>query len=571
MPDNRNRLLENILKRIGLVIQRNTVSVDDDESSDIVTRKETGEHSLTTSQGAYDWYYDQLSLPQTRAAKYRDYEQMDTEDPELSSALDMYADNAVGGDSDVDNIIKIVADDPKAQAVIEEGIRTLNLNEEIWSIARSLAKYGDVFEEVVVHSNMEVARLKHLDPATIRIRKDKWGRYDSEYPYEQISSTGEVIAKFRDWQILHFRLRRDRGTDYGVDGAVFYPIRKVYKQLSMIEDGMVIARLTRAPQRYAYIVDTTGIEPGKPTLDYLREVKEMMKKQRTIDPRTGKMNLQYNPLSMEEDLFIAAREGSRADVKVLQGSSNLGVITDVEYFQNKKFAGIKIPKAYLGIERDVNAKATLTQQDVQFARSVRRLQVALIAGLRKLFDFMLMIRGFVPSQVNYEVILPITSTIDEMRRWQVELMKTKIATTLRKDLGVSLHWILVNLLDFSEADVEEIIKSLEDEDSLDNVLMAKATANTKAPEPEPANTGNADGDGEGAGDGTGIGDDAGIGADVGIGDDAGTAEESKVSIRELRILRLKLKEEIDTLRDLIDMELQRKRGRGIKPQSEVDA
>lgn len=539
MPEKKQGLFESILQRVTAIVQRDRS--DDSESSDVLTRRETGEHSTTSLGGVYDWYMTGVRIDGGRIAKYRDYDRMDVESPELSSALDMYADNATNGDSDVDEIIKVTTGDSKVKEIIEETIRTLKLDTHLWSIARSLAKYGDVFEEVVVHDDMEVHRLKPLKPETMSIVLDEWGRYDSEYPYEQRSQdSGSRIARFRDWQVIHFRLRRERESEYGVNGSILYSIRKVYKQLAMMEDGMVIARLTRAPQRYAYMVDVDGIEPGGPTLEYLQEVKEAMKKRRMIDPRTGRMDLEYNPLSMEEDLFIGTRHGSNADVKVLQGASNLSAIKDVEYFQNKIFSGIKVPKAYLGFERDVNAKATLTQQDVQFARSVRRIQVALVEGLRKLFDFVLSVRGYTASEIEYSITLPVTSMVDELRKWQVENTKLKVATTLRKELNVSLHWILRHLLEFTEEDIEEIIATLEDEDSIDNLVKNKS-----APDEEPEPKDDEEPEGE--------------------ADDKEPKEEP-VSEREIQKLRFRLQKDLEILEDLIDMELERKRGYGYFPQ-----
>lgn len=539
MPEKKQGLFESILQRVTAIVQRDRS--DDSESSDILTRRETGEHSTTSLGGVYDWYMTGVRIDGGRIAKYRDYDRMDVESPELSSALDMYADNATNGDSDVDEIIKVTTGDSKVKEIIEETIRTMKLDTHLWSIARSLAKYGDVFEEVVVHDDMEVHRLKPLKPETMSIVLDEWGRYDSEYPYEQRSQdSGSRVARFRDWQVIHFRLRRERESEYGVNGSILYSIRKVYKQLAMMEDGMVIARLTRAPQRYAYMVDVDGIDPGGPTLEYLQEVKEAMKKRRMIDPRTGRMDLEYNPLSMEEDLFIGTRQGSNADVKVLQGASNLSAIKDVEYFQNKIFSGIKVPKAYLGFERDVNAKATLTQQDVQFARSVRRIQVALVEGLRKLFDFVLSVRGYTASEIEYSITLPVTSMVDELRKWQVENTKLKVATTLRKELNVSLHWILRHLLEFTEEDIEEIIATLEDEDSIDNLVK-----NRSAPDEEPETKDDEEPEGE---------------------VDDKKPKEEPVSEREIQKLRFRLQKDLEILEDLIDMELERKRGYGYFPQ-----
>lgn len=300
-----------------------------------------------------------------------------------------------------------------------------------------------------------------------------------------------------------------------------------------MDDGVVLARLTRAQQRYGFTIDTTGIEPGQPTLDYLEQVKEGMKKKRTIDPRTGKMDLDYNPMSMEEDLFLSSKDGNGSSVQILQGSSNLGQLKDVEYLQNKKFAGIKVPKAYLGVERDVNAKATLTQQDIQFARNVRRIQIALITGLRKIYNISLILAGISPSNVEYTVGLPIISTVDELRRWEIEKIKTELAIKYKKELDVDLEWVLVNLLDMTEEEVKDALAYLDDDSRATRKLMDLKT---------PAQ----------------------------VIDDNPQNEAEELTDREIRLAKMSMREELETLKELVDWELESKRGHGILDQRELE-
>ena len=476
MEEKKLSFREGILRSIANTLAKYQDYDDEPPETDssIETRKKfdaysgTGFGASTRNSGA--WYDEKMQLDPKRISKYKDYDLMDNEDPELASALDIYADNATKGESETDTIITIVSDNQAVVNVLEEVIEKTKLDSELWSIIRNLVKNGDEFEEVVAHLDGEIHRLKNLDHKHMVVIEDEWGRLDPEYPYVQKDDLDREVAKFKNWQVIHFQLDKDRGSKYGVDGSVLFPIRKLFKQLSMLEDSVVLARLTRAIQRYAYLVDTEGIEPGEPTLEYVEEVMSRMKKRRTINPKTGKMDLEYNPMSLEEDVFVSTKDGSNANVKVLQGSTNLGVLSDVEYFRDKKFAGVKVPKAYLSHEKDVRARAMITEQDVQFARTVRRVQMAVIKGLHKMFDFALMTRGIDPTTVEYEIQLPILSTIDELRLWQVKQLKANVSLILHRDLKISLHWILTHLLDYDEDDVKDIIKYLEDKDSIDNKI-----------------------------------------------------------------------------------------------------
>lgn len=465
-------LLEDIVKRLSNIFQRNpSYEQPPKTDSSIETRRAWGGDVDVAGGGMFGWYSDETSVETKRLKKYKEYERMDMEAVEIASALDIYADNATSGDRDENSSIQIISDSDKVISIITETKKRLNLDFELWSIAREMVKYGDCFEEIVAYKDGEIHRLKHLPPSDVKVIEDKWGRLDADYPYEQTTEAGETSAKFRSWQIVHFRISKSRESRYGVDGSLLYPLRKVYKQLSMIEDSLVISRLTRAQQRFAFMVDVNGVEPGEATVDYLKQVKDMMKKKRTIDPVTGKMDLKYNPLSVEEDIFIARREGSGADVKVLQGALNLSQLQDVEYFSKKLFAGLKVPKAWMGFEGDTRARAVITELDVQFAKTVRRIQQALIEGLTKVFDLALLSRGINPAATPYRIQLPVMSIIDEMRAWQMETIKTQVAVSYAKDLNIGSEWIYRNLLNLSDEQIKAIRDELGDKDSIDNARL----------------------------------------------------------------------------------------------------
>ena len=530
---------EQIVQRISNVLGRydgSTADLSQRQSSDVETRERE-----QAGASSFDWYLEEMRLGSSRFAKYKDYERMDAECVEAISALDVYADNATEGDSDTDEVIMIKSDSELAVDILNEVKERLKLDTEAWAIARELVKYGDKFEEIVVFDDMEIHRLKSLPAKQMYVNVDEYGRLDPEHPYEQKDVAGKSIAKFTDWQILHFKLSRARDEKYGVDGGILFPVRRVFKQMEMMEDALVINRLTRAQQRYAYKIDVTGLEPGEATLEYLREVRKELRKRGTIDPMTGKMDLTYNPLSAEEDVFIGVRDGN-GDVSVLQGQTASG-LEDINHLRNKFFAGIKLPKAWLGFEEGTRARAVLTEQDVQAARTVRRVQMAMIAGFRKLFDIALMVRGVDPAQIEYTIAMPPISTIDEMREWQIKKIKADLARALKAEMGVSTHWLLVNMLGFTEEQIDEIKEYLFDPESLDNVSfdlqMAKMSTQAQVFAPD-------DDDDEEEEDRA-----------------RGASADEQISQRQIRIAQHKLKEDIATLKELLNWEMESKAGRGL--------
>jgi len=222
----------------------------------------------------------------------------------------------------------------------------------------------------------------------------------------------------------------------------------------MMEDGLVITRLSRATMRYAFMVDVGGLR-GQDALDHLKGVRDTFKKRRFLNAQTGQLELQDNPLTQDDDLWLPQGETGKSDAKVLQGQANLGEIADVEYFRNKLFIATKVPKAYLGLEAETRARAVMTELDVQFARSVRRVQLALAAGDKQVFDGALALRGILKAP--YGVLYPPISTVDELREWQVEKTKAEIAKIWGKDINeVSTPFLLKKYLGLTDDDIAQM-------------------------------------------------------------------------------------------------------------------
>lgn len=458
------KLFENLIDKVNTIVNRNKQPETHDTSIETRANQKdgTGYDIGDSFTSTYEWYSSEIALENVRRKIYKEYEQMDTEDTEISSALDIYADNATSGDSDDVEVITINTEDDTVKEILEQVKEDLNLDIQAWSIIRNIAKYGDDFEEVVIDNNFNIVRLKHLKESTMIRNEDKFGRLDNPAFRQVREGSDTVIAEFQDWQVVHFRALTDRDSKYG--RSILYSVRKVYKQLSMMEDGLVITRLTRAPLRYKHLIDTEGLTPDEAE-NHVDKVRRKLRKRRTINPKTGKMDLEYNPMSAEEDIFVATRQGSPANVEVLQGQSNLGVLEDIKYFQNKKLAGMKVPKAYLSIEKEINAKATLTQQDVQFARTVRRLQYSFQEGVKQIFDLALSLNGISPDTVEYTIGMPVINTTDELLKWQIEATKVKIGMLLKTTTNIPNRWIYRELLGMTDDEIDQL--EIETEDEMD--------------------------------------------------------------------------------------------------------
>tara|TARA_A100001201_G_scaffold75618_1_gene68375 strand:+ start:1058 stop:2176 length:1119 start_codon:yes stop_codon:yes gene_type:complete len=295
-----------------------------------------------------------------RRELFRDYELMDA-DPIISSALDVYSD-----ESTVDNInneiLKIKSDNPKVTKILNNLFYDIiNIEFNLWPWIRNMVKYGDFYLHLdildkhgIVNikplSAYEVYRLEGHDPSN-----PKLVQFELEESNGTSASRSTENKLFENYEIAHFRLMSDANfIPYGksmLEGA-----RKVWKQLTLMEDAMLIHRIMRAPEKRIFKLDIGNIPPNEVD-NFMQQVINKMKKVPVIDQKTGDYNLRYNIESTTEDYFLPVRGGdSGTQIETLNGLTNDGAIDDIEYLRNKMMAALKIPKAFLVMKRVLGVK-----------------------------------------------------------------------------------------------------------------------------------------------------------------------------------------------------------------------
>lgn len=412
-------------------------------------RKETTE----TSRNISLYYYRMINLDHSRKARYADYRLMDEEYVEVAAALDTYADSAAKDHSPSKGPVEIVSENPRVRNIIDELNHRTGIQESLWDTARAIAKMGDDFDEAIVDGKRMVRRLKNLEQEGMSFERDKYGM-PLEKPYVQRDpSTNAQIAEFFPWQIIHWK---NGGVKRVYGDSILRPIRRVYKQLQMMEDGMVIGRLTRSHMRLKFLIDIEGMTP-EDAEEHIRNVQEKVKKRRFINPYTGQLEVGQNPFSSEEDLFLGVTKDSNADVGVIQGAMNLGNIHDVEHFQDKFFIGLKVPKIFYGL--DEASKAIVIEQVIQFTCAVARIRKGLRAGLAKLYGIQLRLAGIEPTVDLYDIRFAPVSMVDEMRKWTMEKLKAEVAKIYKIDIGLlDDEYILRNFVEVPDEDIAKLLK-----------------------------------------------------------------------------------------------------------------
>ena len=273
-------------------------------------------------------------------------------------------------------------------------------------------------------------------------------------------------------------------------------------------------RVVRSPERRVFYIDVGGIPPNE-IEQYMEQVKTQMKRNQVVDADTGRVDLRYNPTSIDEDYYIPVRGDTSSRIETLAGGSITGDIDDVKYLRDKLFSALKIPMAYLAQSEAMEDTTTLAQKDIRFARTIQRLQKMIVSELRKVATIHLFTLGYRGEDlVGFELKLNNPSKIAELQ--ELEHWRTKFDVAGAATEGFfSKRWVAENVFSLSEEEMVRMKRELFHDKKYDALLE-------KAAESAGEDVAGAGGGIEGLGDLGG--DDAAGGEELG-GDELGGEED----------------------------------------------
>ena len=460
---------------------------------------------------------------QQRAERYIDFEQMEYM-PELASALDIYADEMTTF-STLSPMLNIKCRNDEIKAVLNILYHNvMNVEHNLFGWCRTMCKYGDfilyldIDDEVGIQSTIaiplrEVERLEGLDAT------------NPNYVQYQWNSAGMT---FENWQVAHFRiLGNDKYSPYGT--SVMEPARRIWRQLTLMEDAMMAYRIVRSSERKVFKIDVGAIPPQE-VEQYMQKIVTQLKRHTIVDKDTGRIDLRYNPLSIEEDYYIPVRAGSVTDIQNLGAGQNTTAIDDIKYLRDKMFSAIKVPQAYLtmgeGAQED---KTTLATKDIRFARTIQRLQRSVIHELEKVGIIHLYTLGYRGEDlINFKLSLNNPSKIAELQ--ELEHWKTKFDIAASATEGYfSRRWVADNIFGMSHEEFLRNQREMFYDRKHDTTLEAVAEAAAGGDGGEAGGGGLDLGD-EGGGE-LDLGGDEG-GGDLDLGGDEGGGEEESALLAE---------------------------------------
>jgi hypothetical protein len=452
-----------------------------------------------TSYNAYSRDFA-LSYQAARMDLFRDYDTMDM-DPILASALDIYADECLTL-NELKQMIVIHSKNNNIKKILHNLFYDiLNIEGNMWSWTRNMCKYGDFFLRLYITPEYGIYMVEPISPYNVE-RIENCDPYNKRYVKFQLRPTDTSQAEIvENYEMAHFRLLSDSNfLPYGkamIEGA-----RRVWKQLSLMEDAMLIHRIMRAPERRIFKIDVGALPPNE--IDaYMTKYINQVKKVPFMDERTGDYNLRFNLQSMVEDFYLPVRGGDTGtEIDTLSGMEWTG-IEDLDYIKHKMMAALKIPKAFLGYEESISGKATLASEDVRFARTIQRIQRILVSELSKIAIVHLYAQGYRDeSLVDFELELTNPSTIFEREKVEIWSDKVAVATDMMEIKLFSKDWIYKNLFNMSDEDktvVEDQV--VDDTKQKFRLTSIEEEGNDPAKPAQQINPGDIGGGGEGPGGG----------------------------------------------------------------------
>ena len=415
-------------------------------------------------------YQSSFNYQTLRPTLYSEYDSMDT-DAIIASALDIIADESTLR-NDMGEVLQIRSSDEDVQKILYNLFYdVLNVEFNLWPWIRNMLKYGDFFLKleiaekfgvynVIPYNAFHIERQDGYDkdhPSSIRFRFDPEGiASPSDYGYYNVPNSGNQAGSifFDNYEMAHFRLLTDTNfLPYG--RSYLEPARKLFKQYTMMEDAMLIHRIVRAPEKRIFYINVGNIAPAE-VENFMQKTISKMKRTPYIDQNTGDYNLKYNMQNLLEDFYIPIRGNDQATkIDNLAGLQWQG-IEDVTYLRDKLFAALKVPKAFMGYEKDLTGKATLAAEDIRFARTIERIQRIIVSELTKIALVHLYAQGYRDeSMTNFELSLTTPSIIYDQER--VALMKEKVdlAAQMMENKLLPTDYIYENIFHLSEDQYEE--------------------------------------------------------------------------------------------------------------------
>ncbi len=436
--------------------------IDTDEYQSLSTNLIDRYNRMRTPQYSGGLIESAMAYQQVRIDLFRDYDGMDN-DPIISSALNIYSDEATVK-NELGDVLKINCANENTKEILHNLFYDiLNIEFNLWPWTRNLVKYGDFFLQLEISPELGIVNTMPLSVyETSRVEGfDMDNPQRVKFVYSPFQNPNSMIAtasakkEYENYEIAHFRLYSDSNfLPYGksmIEGG-----RRVWKQLMLMEDAMLIHRIMRAPEKRIFKVDVGNIPPTEVD-NYMQKIINSSKKVPFLDPQTGEYNLKYNIQNLIEDYYMPVRGSDNGtNIDTLKGLE-YNMIDDINYLKGKLMAALQIPKVYLGYEEDISGKATLAGQDVRFAKTIERIQKVLVSELTKIAIVHLYAQGLDKAEdLDFSLELTTPSKIYEQEKVELYTSKIALITQMQQTKMFSKKWMYDAIMNMTPEQQDEL-------------------------------------------------------------------------------------------------------------------
>ena len=435
-------------------------------------------------------YSQAIYYEPSRLSSQYDYESMEYT-PEISAALDIYAEESTTTNED-GFILQIYSESKRIKSVLADLFNNsldINTNLPMWT--RNTCKYGDNFVYLKLDPEKGVVGVQQLPTieierhevgVTAKISVDITKELDKDKKALHFTWKNKNM-EFQSWEIAHFRLLGDdRKLPYGT--SMLEKARRIWKQLLLSEDAMLIYRTSRAPERRIFKVFVGNMNDDDVEA-YVNRVANKFKREQVVDSKTGNVDMRFNQMAVDQDYFVPVRDPSApSPIETLAGATNLSEIADIEYIQKKLLTALRVPKAFLGFEEVVGDGKNLSLQDIRFARTINRIQKSMIQELNKIAIVHLFLLGFEDELQNFTLGLSNPSTQADLLKIDVWKEKVLLYKDLVSDPGngiqaTSSTWAKKHIFGFSDEEIRLDLQQQRIERAVGEELKATPTVITK--------------------------------------------------------------------------------------------
>ena len=414
--------------------------------------------------------------------RYRDISQQ----PECDSAIEDIVNEAIVS-NERDQSVSIVLDQlpfknnvkTKIREAFDDTLRLLDFDTKGHDIFRRWYVDGRLYYHKVIDNKnpkLGIKELRYIDPRKIKkVRETK---------KEPKANGPDIIKKSIDYYVYNEKgLMTTQGIRLSPDSITYCPsglvdanknhvlsyLHKAIKpvnQLRMIEDSLVIYRISRAPERRIFYIDVGNL-PKVKAEQYLRDVMQRYRNKLVYDAKTGEIRDDRNHMSMLEDFWLPRREGGRGtEITTLPGGSNLGEIDDIIYFQRKLYRSLNVPISRLEAEQNFSLGRTteITRDELKFTKFVQRLRKKFTPLFNDILKTQLVLKGV----INIEEWSNIKEHIQYDFMMDGHFAELKDAELLREKLDqlgqvesyigtfFSKEWVYKNVLKMTDYEVQEM-------------------------------------------------------------------------------------------------------------------